>query len=228
LPLASSHGYGLREVVFKEIFPESWISCRKSASALRAVRKKRHPAQSFARSRPGSRPSGGFVAHLAFDHQMTPALFAGAFRASRSRPAHWRTGCRARLRRPSDLKHHAAPDCGKGKAVFGPDCALHPLERWAKGVACTADLTHHAACREGAGQGLTLGNAHCVPGSFGPDCAYPVHASNRGRLNKKFWKGVGEFEGAGKDLFQKVFPAPSSISHLTTQISPIPTSRTGP
>ena len=84
-------------------------------SALRAVRKKRHPAQSFARSRPGLRPSGGFVAHLAFDHQMTPALFAGASRASRSRPAHWRTGCRARLRRPSDLKHHAAPDCGEGE-----------------------------------------------------------------------------------------------------------------
>ena len=49
--------------------------------ALRAVRKKRHPAQSFARSRPGLRPSGGFVAHLAFDHQMTPTLFAGTFRA---------------------------------------------------------------------------------------------------------------------------------------------------
>ena len=25
----------------------------------------------------------------------------------------------------SVLKHHAAPDCGKGMAVFGPNCALH-------------------------------------------------------------------------------------------------------
>ena len=23
------------------------------------------------------------------------------------------------------LSHHAAPDCGKGMAVFEPDCALH-------------------------------------------------------------------------------------------------------
>ena len=117
--MASSHGYGLREVVFKEIFPESWISCRKSASALRAVRKKRHPEMPFARSRPGIRPSGGFVAHLAFDHQMTPALFRPLFRASPSRGLHWRTGCRARLRRPSVLKHHAAPDCGEGKLSVG-------------------------------------------------------------------------------------------------------------
>ena len=114
----------------RKYFPESWISCRKSASALRAVRKKRHPAQSFARSRPGIRPSGGFVAHLAIDHQMTPALFRPLFRATRSRGLHWRTGCRARLRRPSDLKHHTAPDCGEGMAVFGPDCAL-PL--WSVG-----------------------------------------------------------------------------------------------
>jgi len=109
----------------RKYFPESWISCRFSASALRAVRKKRHPEMPFARSRPGIRPSGGFVAHLAFDHQMTPALFARLFALARSRLAHWRTGCRARLRRPSDLKHHAAPDCGKGRAVFGPNSALH-------------------------------------------------------------------------------------------------------
>ena len=67
--------------ILRKYFPESWISCRKSASALRAVRKERHPEMPLARSRPGSRPSGGFVAHLAFDHQMTPTLFAGAFRA---------------------------------------------------------------------------------------------------------------------------------------------------
>ena len=41
---------------------------------------------------------------------MTPTLFARLFRASRFRLAHWRIGCRARLRRPSYLKHHAA--CG--------------------------------------------------------------------------------------------------------------------
>ena len=103
----------------RKYFPESWKICRFSASALRAVRKERHPAQSFARSRPGLRPSGGFVAHLAIDHQMTPALFRPLFRASPSRGLHWRTGCRARLRRPSDLKQQAAPDCGKGKAPVG-------------------------------------------------------------------------------------------------------------
>ena len=47
--------------------------------------------------------------HLAVDHQMTPTLFAGASRASRLRPAHWRIGCRASLREPTDLKHHAFP-----------------------------------------------------------------------------------------------------------------------
>ena len=72
----------------------------------------------LARSRPGIRPSGGFVAHLAFDHQMTPALFARLFALARSRLAHWRTGCRARLRRPSVLKHHAASreGCGLGRS----------------------------------------------------------------------------------------------------------------
>ena len=105
------------------IFQSLGFSNRKSASALCAVRKERHPEMPFARSRPGSRPSGGFVAHLAFDHQMTPTLFRPLFRASRSRGLHWRIGCRARLRRPSVLKHHAAPNCGEGMAVFGPNCA---------------------------------------------------------------------------------------------------------
>ena len=48
-------------------------------SALRAVRKERHPEMPCARSRPGIRPSGGFVAYLAVDHQMTPTLFARLF-----------------------------------------------------------------------------------------------------------------------------------------------------
>jgi len=175
------------------------------------VRKERHPAQSLsllsisvrpagtsfrvpngyglrppsvgARSRPGSRPSGGFVAHLAFDHQMTPTLFRPLFRASRSRGLHWRIGCRARLRRPSDLKHHAAcregcglgssfgprqpdafflahhaaPDCGEGKGGLRAEQRLAPLERWATGIACTAGLKHHAACREGCGLGSSFG-----------------------------------------------------------------------
>jgi len=57
-------------------------------------------------------------------------------------------------------------------AVFGPDCALHRLERWATGVACTADLAHHAACREGCGLGMGFGRR--------PPSA--VRALNRGRL----------------------------------------------
>ena len=43
------------------------------------------------------------------DHQMTPPWFARLFRASRSRLAHWRSGCRASLREPSDLKNRAFP-----------------------------------------------------------------------------------------------------------------------
>ena len=109
----------------RKYFPASWKICRFSASALRAVRKKRHPEMPFSRSRPGLRPSGGFVARLAFDHQMTPTLFRPLFRASRSRGLHWRIGCRARLRRPSVLKHLTAPDCGKGMAPVGQDCALY-------------------------------------------------------------------------------------------------------
>ena len=66
----------------RKYFPESWKICRFSASrAFARVRKKRHPEMPFARSRPGIRPSGGFVASLCVDHQMTPPLFAGAFRA---------------------------------------------------------------------------------------------------------------------------------------------------
>ena len=48
-------------------------------SALRAVRKERHPEMPCARSRPGLRPSGGFVAYLAVVRQMTPTLFTGLF-----------------------------------------------------------------------------------------------------------------------------------------------------
>ena len=48
------------------------------------------------------------------DHQMTPALFARLFRASRSRLAHWRTGCSRSLRSRSSLAHLTAPDCNGG------------------------------------------------------------------------------------------------------------------
>ena len=137
----------------RKYFPESWISCRKSASALRAMRKERHPAQSFARSRPGSRPSGGLVAHLAFDHQMTPALFRPLFRASPSRGLHWRTGCRARLRRPSDLKHHAAcrEESGLGLSV-GPRVLLAPF---------SSRITRLAV--KVAGQGLASSKGRLTP-----------------------------------------------------------------
>ena len=47
---------------------------------------------------------------------MTPTLFGPLFRASRSRGPHWRIGCRASLREPSDLKHHTFP--GKGTSYF--------------------------------------------------------------------------------------------------------------
>ncbi len=56
-----------------------------------------------------------FRSSSSVDRQMTPPWFARLLRASRFRLAHWRSGCRARLRRPSDLKHHAA--CRKGRGV---------------------------------------------------------------------------------------------------------------
>jgi len=71
--LASNHGYGLRGGISRKYFPESWKTCRFSAfPRIRAGEEERHPEMPFARSRPGIRPSGGFVAHLAIDHQMTP------------------------------------------------------------------------------------------------------------------------------------------------------------
>ena len=90
----------------------SWKICRFSAT---------RPEPRFAQEPPGLSPFPRlFRFSASVDLQMTPALFAGAFRASPLRPAHWRIGCRASLREPSDLKHHAAPDCGKGMAVFEP------------------------------------------------------------------------------------------------------------
>ena len=68
------------EVWQKEIFSRVLdFLAENPLSALRAVRKKRHPEMPCARSRPGLRPSGGFVAYLAVDHQMTPTLFTGLF-----------------------------------------------------------------------------------------------------------------------------------------------------
>ena len=48
------------------------------------------------------------------DHQMTPAWFARLSRASRSRLAHWRTGCSRSLWSRSSLAHLAAPDFKRG------------------------------------------------------------------------------------------------------------------
>ena len=89
----------------------SWIFCRKSAA---------RPEPRSAQEPPGLAPFWRlFRFSASVDHQMTPALFRPLFRASPSRGLHWRTGCRARLRRPSDLKHHAASreGCGLGASV---------------------------------------------------------------------------------------------------------------
>jgi len=88
----------------------SWKICRFSAP---------RPEPRFAQEPPGHSPFWRlFRFSASVDHQMTPALFRPLFRASPSRGLHWRTGCRARLRRPSDLKHHAAcrEGCGSGRA----------------------------------------------------------------------------------------------------------------
>ena len=93
-----------------------------------------------------------------------------------SRPAHWRTGCRARLRRPSDLKHHAASreGCGLGSSV-GQNCALH-LGALSEGR--LTPFSSHITPRRVEGGGWltlgrtapcafgTLGNRHCPPGEL--------------------------------------------------------------
>ena len=79
---------------------------------------------------------------------MTPPSPGPLFLASRSRGPLLRLGCRARLRRPSDLKHHAAPDCGNELFSF-EKCAACPvgeLRAWGDGNA--EALEHHAACGE--------------------------------------------------------------------------------
>ena len=79
--------------------PPPVASCRESAA---------RPEPRSAQEPPGLAPFRRlFRFSASVDHQMTPALFRPLFRASPSRGLHWRTGCRARLRRPSDLKHHA-------------------------------------------------------------------------------------------------------------------------
>ena len=80
----------------------SWKICRFSAA---------RPEPRSALEPPGLAPFRRlFRFSASVDHQMTPPWFARLFRASRFRLAHWRSGCRAPLRGPSDLKHHTA--CG--------------------------------------------------------------------------------------------------------------------
>ena len=100
----------------------SWIFCRKSAP---------RPEPRSAQEPRGLAPfSRLFRFSASVDHQMTPALFRPLFRASPFRGLHWRTGCRARLRRPSDLKHHAACREGGGLGLsVGPRSPAF-LFRW--------------------------------------------------------------------------------------------------
>ena len=104
------------------------------------------------------------------DHQMTPALFAGLFALSRFRPAHWRTGCRARLRRPSDLKHHAASREGGGVgSSVGQNCALH-LGALSEGR-LTPFSSRITPRRVEGGGWLTLGRtAPCAFGTLDEGC----------------------------------------------------------
>ena len=115
----------------------SWKICRFSAA---------RPEPRSALEPPGLAPFRRlFRFSASVDRQMTPALFARLFRASRFRLAHWRTGCRAPLRGPSDLKHHAAPDCREGMASVGLRLPGEP-----------SDLKHHAACGLSTAWGCAL------------------------------------------------------------------------
>ena len=92
---------------------DSWKICRFSAA---------RPEPRSALEPPGLAPFRRlFRFSASVDHQMTPPWFARLFRASRFRLAHWRSGCRAPLRGPSDLKHHTACGlcAGRGRALEG-------------------------------------------------------------------------------------------------------------
>ena len=88
---------------------------------------------------------------------MTPALFAGAFRAGALSPrslADWLSGTPAAALRPK-APRRAGLRGGEGSRWAG--LRLTPLALRAMGVACTADLAHLAACREGCGSGAHVG-----------------------------------------------------------------------
>ena len=88
--LASSHECGLRWGIKGNDFQSLGFSAENPLSrAFARVRKK---GILECRSLKAARAFALLAAlslHLAIDHQMTPPLFAGASRASRSRPAHF-------------------------------------------------------------------------------------------------------------------------------------------
>ena len=101
----------------------SWKICRFSAA---------RPEPRFTQEPPGLTPSWRlFRFSASVDHQMTPALFARLFRASRFRLAHWRTGCSRSLWSRSSLAHHAA--CREG-GVYFTSSAGHLARRGASSV----------------------------------------------------------------------------------------------
>ena len=152
---------------------------------------------------------------------MTPALFRPLFRASRSRGLHWRTGCRARLRRPSDLKHHAAsregcgsgssvgqrppstfflthhaaPDCGKGRAVFEPDCALH---LWSVGQRALRTRERPAFRHPGSG-GLPFKGYKGRERRGTTSPPFQQGWRQGGRVGGKGWQGVAAKVGSAGD-----------------------------
>ena len=133
----------------------SWKICRFSAP---------RPEPRSAQEPRGLAPfSRLFRFSASVDHQMTPALFAGAFRAGALPPrslADWLSGTPAAALRPKASRRAGLRG---GEVERWAEQRLVPLERWATGIACTADLKHHAACREGRGSGLSVGQRALRP-----------------------------------------------------------------
>ena len=169
---------------------DSWKICRFSAP---------RPEPRFAQEPPVLAPFRRlFRFSASADHQMTPALFAGLFALARSRPAHWRTGCRDPLRGPSDLKHHAAcrEGCGLGAHVGPrPPCTFCASGRGR----LTPFLSRHAGLREGQS---ALGGAFSTsfPAFQKHGCAGPARSSEELREGLRAG-GAGDARGV-PDLWQ--------------------------
>ena len=109
-----------------------------------------------------------------FSSRTTPRRTAGrGWRSSgRTAPSAVRASGQARLT-PFSLRITPRRIAGRGRRPSGRTAPC-TLERWAKGIACTAVLKHHAASREGRGLGVSFGQRPQEPGLSCPGNSRPA------------------------------------------------------